>query len=138
MICFVLERDASIVVNGTSDVVAGDEVTMSYTIRYNTSAASSKTPTIQPVLTWTDSDGNIISSSTTNGTNSITSSISVTAERQNIRPYTCGISYKINWPSSTGLPFATNVPSSVSTPPRTSDIDVSCKHPTLILKPNTK
>src|SRR6218665_1689039 len=121
MICFVLDRDASIVVSDASDVVAGDEVTMSYTIRYNTSTASSQTPTIQPVLTWTDSDGNIVSSYTTNGTNSITSYISVTAERQNIRPYTCDISYKINWPMpSTGLPFATNVPSSVSTPPRTS------------------
>src|SRR6218665_3748293 len=88
MICFVLDRDESIIVNNTSEVVAGDEVTMSYTVRYITSTASSQTPTIQPVLTWTDSDGNIISSSTTNGTNSITSNISVTAERQNIQPYT--------------------------------------------------
>lgn len=101
---------------------------MYYSVRYSTSTASPRTPTIPPVLSWTDSDGNTVAGSPTETTNSVLSFISVDAKRKDITPYTCHISYVINSSSlATGQPFASNTPNSLSNPPTTATVNVLCK-----------
>lgn len=121
----VIDRNASITVSRDPETLEGDTVRMYYSVRYSTSTASPRTPTIPPVLSWTDSDGNTVAGSPTNTTNSVLSFISVDAKRKDITPYTCHISCVINSSSlATGQPFASNTPNSLPNPPTTATINV--------------